>query len=396
VIFNDSAGSETRQPRWLALSRLSERLGGLAGFSHRPLFFLGLILSLFGLIMIYSASAVLGMQKSGDALFYVKKQALFLGLGWALYFLVAQFDVSKLCRFRLMFLVMGLLLLVAVMIPGLGQAAGGAQRWLSLGFLTIQPSELVRLLLVFYLAGTLSFRQDRLHSFNRGFLPLLVVTSVLMLLLLFQPDFGGAMGVLLLSVALWFVGGVPLSFLAGLVVLAIPAMIFILFSASYRAERVMTFLNPWKDPQGNGFQVIQSFAAFHQGGWSGQGLGNSTQKLFYLPEAHTDFIFSLIGEELGVVGVFTVVSLFVARLFFGARIAKSQESSESYYLATGVSIFLCLPATLNMMVTMGLLPTKGLPLPFFSYGGSSLLVSLLSLGILQSLYRKSQITEARR
>jgi len=372
------------------IPKLSYRLGRLGGFSHQPLFILGAVLSFFGLLMIYSSSAVLGMQKFGDALFYVKKQAGFLAVGWLLYFLVAQFNVVKLCKGRLVFLGLGILLLILVMIPGLGQMAGGAQRWLSLGFITIQPSELVRLLLVFYLAGTLAIKQDRLHSFNRGFLPLLVVTSTLMLLLLFQPDFGGAMGILLLSIALWFVGGVPITFLAGLAVLAIPAIVFVIFSANYRAERVMTFLNPWKDPQGAGFQVIQSFAAFHQGGWTGVGLGNSTQKLFYLPEAHTDFIFSLIGEELGVMGVFVVVSLFVTLLLFGSRIAKVQETVEGYYVATGVTFFLCVPATLNMMVTLGLLPTKGLPLPFFSYGGSSLLVSLVSLGILQSLVRLSK------
>jgi len=369
---------------------LSHRLGRLGGFSHRPLFILGILLSFFGLLMIYSASAVLGMQKFGDGLFYVKKQATFLAIGWGLYFLVSQINVVKLCKGRLVFLGLGMFLLIAVMIPGLGQTAGGAQRWLSLGFITIQPSELVRLLLVFYLAGTLAIKQDRLYSFNRGFLPLLVVTSTLMLLLLFQPDFGGAMGILLLSIALWFVGGVPIPFLAGLAVLAVPAVVFVIFSASYRAERVMTFLNPWKDPQGAGFQVIQSFAAFYQGGWTGVGLGNSTQKLFYLPEAHTDFIFSLIGEELGVLGVFMVVSLFVTLLLFGSRIAKVQETVEGYYVATGVTFFLCVPATLNMMVTLGLLPTKGLPLPFFSYGGSSLLVSLISLGILQSLVRTAK------
>lgn len=358
------------------------------GLSHRPLFFLMLVLSLFGLVMIYSASAVLGMQRFGDGMYYVKKQTMFLGVGLILYFAVAQFNVLQWLKARLLFLMVGFLLLLAVLIPGLGVSAGGAQRWISLGVFSVQPSELVRLLLVFYLAATLAVKQDRLHSFNKGFMPLLVVTSLLMFMLLLQPDFGGAMGIFLLSVAMWFVGGVPISFLAGLAVLAAPAVVFVLFQASYRAERVMTFLNPWRDPQGSGFQVIQSFAAFYEGGWTGVGLGNSTQKLFYLPEAHTDFIFSLIGEELGVLGVFFVVALFVALLWMGSRVARIQKSSMGYYLATGITLFLCVPACLNMMVAMGLLPTKGLPLPFLSAGGSSLLVSLMALGALQSLYRE--------
>lgn len=364
-----------------------------AGFSHLPLFFIALVISSFGLIMIYSSSAVLGIQQHGDAFYFVKKHLFFLIVGWALYFIFAQICILKVSRYRLFFLVASILLLVAVKIPGLGSSGGGAQRWLSLGILRFQPSELVRMFLIFYIAATLSFRSDRLRSFNKGFLPLLVVTSVLMFLLLLQPDFGGAMSIFLISVALWFVGGIPFGYLAGLAILSVPAVVFILFQASYRAERVFTFLNPWRDPQGSGFQVIQSLVAFFDGGWFGVGLGNSQQKLFYLPKAHNDFIFSVVGEELGVFGVILVVGMFVGILICGARIARLQLSQLGYLLGTGLTLFFCLPAIFNMMVALGMLPTKGLPLPFFSSGGSSLIVSMAVLGVLQSLhfYRDEEV-----
>jgi len=244
------------------------------------------------------------------------------------------------------------------------------------------------MLLLFYLAGTLALKTKRLKSFSKGFLPLLIVTGILMGLLLLQPDFGGAMSIFLLSVALWWVGGVPFSYLAGLFILSLPPIIFVVMTSGYRLQRILTFINPWADPQGAGFQTIQSYLAFFQGGWTGVGIGNSQQKLFYLPAAHTDFIFSVLGEEMGIVGVGLVVMLFVTLLFCGIRIARTQETRFGYYLAVGATLFLLIPAQLNMMVTLGLLPTKGLTLPFFSSGGSSLIASLMALGVLQSLYHR--------
>lgn len=373
---------------WSRGVKVESKLLRPAGFASWPLFSVGILLSLFGLMMIYSSSAMMGMQKYGDSLFYVKKQAIFLGLGWILYFIVAQIPVVRMSSWRIIALILSFLALIVVLIPGLGHTAGGAQRWISIGIGQFQPAELARLLLLFYIAATLAVKADRLDSFNKGFLPLLVVTGAMMLLLILQPDFGSAMSVFALSVALWFVGRVPLAYIGGIFVLALPAVVLLIFGASYRAQRVMTFLDPWADPQGAGFQVIQSFIAFYQGGWTGVGLGNSQQKLFYLPEAHTDFIFSVLGEELGILGIVFVVALFLSLLFIGARITRAQMSHFGYYLAAGLTLFVCLPALLNMMVTLGMLPTKGLPLPFFSSGGSSLLVSLMALGLLQSLYAR--------
>lgn len=358
------------------------------GLSNLQLFSLGVLLSAFGLMMIYSSSAMMGIQKYGDGLYFVKKQAIFLAAGWLAYFVAAQIPWIHLGQYRMTFLAIALALLTLVLVPGLGSKAGGAQRWLALGPVRFQPAELARLLIMFYIASTLTFRADRLSSFNRGFLPLLIVTGLSMLLLILQPDFGSAMSVFMVSVALWFIGGVPMSYLAGLFILSLPAVLLLVMRASYRAQRLTTFLDPFKDPQGAGFQVIQSFMAFFQGGWTGVGLGNSQQKLFYLPEAHTDFIFSILGEELGVIGIVAVVGLFLWLLFQGSRITRAQHSTFGYYLGAGITLFLVLPALLNMMVTMGLLPTKGLPLPFFSSGGSSLLVSLGALGILQSLHAR--------
>ena len=359
-----------------------------AGFSNRSLFVLGLLLSAFGLLMIYSSSAVMGLQKYGDSLYYVKKQAVFLGLGWFLYFVIAQMPIVRWVKMRMPALMVALGLLILVLLPGVGHTAGGAQRWIQLGIGQFQPAELVRLFLVFYIAATLTVRADRLDSFNKGFLPLLIVTAVAMFLLILQPDFGSAMSVFALSLALWFVGRVPLAYIGGIFILALPAVVLLIFGAGYRAQRVMTLINPWADPQGAGFQVIQSFLAFYNGGWTGVGLGNSQQKLYYLPEAHTDFIFSILGEEMGLIGVFGVCALFIILLSVGAKITRSQMSNFGYYLAAGLTLFVCLPAMLNMMVTLGMLPTKGLPLPFFSSGGSSLLVSLMALGMLQSLHAR--------
>ena len=357
----------------------------ISGLSNLPLFGMGLLLTAFGLLMIYSSSAVMGLQKYGDAFYFVKKQAIFLIAGWVLYFVVAQVPIVRLVHYRMLFLGVALVSLIAVFIPGLGATAGGAQRWISLGFTRVQPSEIARLLLVFYVAATLTLRSDRLKSFNKGFLPLLIVTGAFMFLLILQPDFGGAMSVLVLSLALWFIGGVPMTYLSGLFILTLPAIVLVVMKAAYRAKRVLTFLDPFADSQGSGFQVIQSYLAFLNGGWTGVGIGNSQQKLFYLPEAHTDFIFSVLGEELGVVGVLLIVSLFLGVLYLGAKITRSQISTFGYYLGCGVTLFIVLPALLNMMVTFGLLPTKGLPLPFFSSGGSSLLACLMALGVLQSL-----------
>jgi len=372
---------------WGKRERLQSRSGfKVAGFAYQPLFAVGFLLSIFGLLMIYSSSAVLGLQKYGDGLYYVKKQAIFLGLGWVLYFVMAQVPWVRLMRLRMLALGAAVLALVAVLIPGVGMSAGGAQRWINLGFGQFQPAELAKLLFVFFMAATLTIRADRLESFNKGFLPLLIITTFFMFLLILQPDFGSAMSILALSLALWFIGQVPLAYLGGLFIMALPAVVALIFGAGYRAKRVITFLDPWADPQGNGFQVIQSFVAFYSGGWTGLGLGNSQQKLFYLPEAHTDFIFSVLGEELGVVGVILVAGSFLCLLVLGARITRAQMSTFGYYLAAGLTLLLCLPALLNMCVTLGLLPTKGLPLPFFSSGGSSILISLMSLGMLQSLY----------
>ncbi len=362
----------------------------VGGLSSKPLLVVGLLLSAFGLLMIYSSSAVMGLQKYGDSLYYVKKQFLFLGLGWLLYFVVAQLPLERFARYRMILLAGGMGLLILVMIPGIGSTGGGAQRWLDLGFLRFQPSEIVRLLLVFYLAGTLVAKSDKLHLFNKGFLPLLIVTGLLMGLLLLQPDFGGAMNVLALSLVLWFVGGIPMAYLLGLGILILPAVAVVVMNEAYRAKRVLTFLDPFQDVQGAGFQVIQSFMAFLNGGWTGVGIGNSQQKLYYLPEAHTDFIFSVLGEELGVVGIAVVTALFLGLLFMGLRIAKNQREDFGYFLGIGLTFFLVVPALLNMMVTMGLLPTKGLPLPFFSSGGSAFLSALIALGALQALHRRAQ------
>jgi len=277
-----------------------------------------------------------------------------------------------------------------VLVFSVGHSAGGARRWLSLGPLRFQPAEMLKVVLVIYLADMLSRQQQQMRFFKQGVLPVLGIVGVLAGLLLFQPDMGTAVIILLMTACLLFVSGARVAHLLGLLLAALPAVCLLVLKVAYRRRRLDAFLDPWQDPLGKGFQMVQSFLALGSGGLWGRGLCESRQKLFYLPTPHTDFIFSILGEELGFAGTFSVVVLFGFLIWKGFAIARRCQEPFGKLLATGLSLLLGFQAVINIGVATGLFPTKGTTLPFISAGGSSLLFSLAAVGILLSISRSAQ------
>jgi cell division protein FtsW len=272
--------------------------------------------------------------------------------------------------------------LVAIFVPGLGHAAGGARRWVHLGPLNFQPSELAKPALILYLAWSLSRKQDRMADFKAGFLGPVLIAGIPIGLILLQPDFGTAVSLALVVCLMLFVAGARVSYLMGAGLLALPVVYHLVASTPYRMRRIMAFLDPWSTRHAAGYQVAESLISIGSGGLAGVGLGDGRQKLFFLPEAHTDFIYSIIGEELGLIGTVLIIALFALLVWRGLKAAYAAEDAFGAYLALGLTAILGLQASLNMAVAMGLLPTKGLTLPFISYGGTSLVLSLTAAGIL--------------
>jgi cell division protein FtsW len=279
------------------------------------------------------------------------------------------------------------LLLVAVLIPGVGKKIGGATRWLNIAGLTFQPAEFVKIGLVLFMAHSLARKQEKVKRFRSGFLSYMLILAVLIGLLLAQPDLGSAVTVAVVATTMLMVAGTRLSYLAGIGLIALPLLYFMVMNVDYRRRRILAFLNPWEDPSNTGFQIIQSWIAFGSGGAFGQGLGESKQKLFFLPEAHTDFIFSVIGEELGFIGVIVIAAMFMLLILRGLRISLNAPNEFSCFLAFGVTLLVGMQAFVNMAVVMGMVPTKGLALPFISYGGTSLVTTLAAIGILLNVSR---------
>lgn len=335
-----------------------------------------------GIVMIYSTSAIYADEKFHDSYYFLKRQLTWLAIGLALFFAVSRFPYPELRKISLLILILSLAMLAAVFLPVVGKSAGGARRWLHFSFLTIQPSEFAKLAILVFLADFLARRQRKLGEFFRGFLPCLFILGVSMGLIVLQPDLGTVMLIGAVSFILFFVSGIRLSHLLTLFLLSLPVLYHFIFKVSYRRNRMLAFINPWKDPEGTGFQIIQSFIALGSGGLFGTGLGQSRQKLFYLPEAHTDFIFSIVGEELGLVGTTTVLGLFSILIILGVRISLKCQDLFGRLLSLGIVLLLGLQALINIGVVTGALPTKGLALPFISYGGSNLMVNLLMVGIL--------------
>ncbi|MCG6878796.1 MAG: putative lipid II flippase FtsW [Deltaproteobacteria bacterium] len=344
-----------------------------------------ILLMALGLLMVYSASNNIAEHRFGDSNFYLKKQVLFCALG-IVAMLIARYIPCTLYK-KLVYplLLLSVLLLAALFVPGLGRKVGGAYRWINLGGFSFQPSEMVKFSLAVYLAYSMSKKGSDLELFTKGLLPHLLVVGVFMVLIYLQPDLGTAVIIGAWALVLLFVGGVRILQLLALLLLAAPFFAYLVWNADYRVKRWLAFLNPWDDPKGIGFQIIHSFLAFGSGGIFGAGLGNSKQKLFYLPEPHTDFVLSIMGEELGLLGVTVAIVLFGILIMGGIRIALNTKDLYSSYLALGLTCFLGLQVIVNMAVVLGLLPTKGLTLPFISYGGSSLVMTLAGIGVLLNI-----------
>ncbi len=335
-----------------------------------------------GLLMVCSSSFVYARDTFGDGLFFLKRQAAFALLGTLLLVLFAKLPYRLWGKLAWPLLIVSYATLLALFIPGLGLSAGGARRWLALPFVTFEPSEFAKLALVIFFAHYLAEKGERIGDFKRGLLPLLAVAAAFVALIMRQPDLGTCITLGLVTMVMLFVGGARLSHLTALSAAGLPLLAVAIFSADYRMRRVFAFLWPWDDPLGNGFQIIHSFLAFGSGGLLGQGAGAGLQKLWYLPQSHTDFIFSVLAEELGLVGVIGVLALFATLIIRGLKLGARLEDHFGYYLAVGLTLLVGVQAIFNIGVVMGLLPTKGLTLPFISYGGSSLALNMVTVGML--------------
>ena len=354
------------------------------------LFIAVILLILFGLMMIYSASSIWAEYKFHDSFKYVKQQALFIGIGIALMFTISKIDYQWYYKKTNLILTVCLFLLVLVLIPGIGSIRNGSRSWFGIGSFGIQPSEFAKLGLIIFTAKYLSNNNKLLKDIKKGVLPILLVLFAVFGLIMLQPDFGTGMIIVVSILAMLFIAGVDMKFFLGLGALGIFGIIGLILIAPYRMDRITSFLNPWKDPLGTGFQIIQSLYAIGPGGLLGQGFLKSRQKQFYLPEPQTDFIFSIISEEFGILGVILVSSLFLLILDRGTRIALQTKDSFSKYLAFGMIFQILIQAVMNLLVVIGSIPVTGVTLPFLSYGGSSLLITLVSIGILLNISRRQK------
>ncbi len=359
--------------------------GAPAQTYDRQLLFAVLLLVGIGIVMVYSASSALALKKYGSGFYFLKKQALFslIGMVALVAFSHIPFRIYRALTYPILFASLGLL--VAVLVSGAGLEAGGSLRWMRLGPLTFQPVETARLALVIYMAYSLSKKRDGLRQFGIGFVPHVLVLAVFAVLLMLQPDFGS---VVIFSVLVWvmmFVAGVPIRHLLSALLLLAPMAWYLMVGAAYRIKRLVSFLDPWQYPDGEGYQIIHSLMAFGTGGLWGTGVGKGYQKLFYLPEPHTDFIFAVVGEELGFLGVLFIIGLYGLVLWRGTAIAMRCRDEFGMLLALGITTAIGLQVSINLGVALGLLPTKGLTLPFLSYGGTSLLLNMASIGILMNI-----------
>jgi cell division protein FtsW len=351
----------------------------------------GAVLALvcFGVVMVYSASAVLAYSRYDNGQHFLMRQGTYALLGLISMVVLARFDYHRLRPLTYPML-LGSLVLLCMTAFGFGKSAGGASRWIEIGGVHVQPAEIAKVAMICWLAYSLSKKRERIRSFSVGFLPHLLVAAVLMMLCLEQPDFGSAVMVGLLTFVMLFTAGARLGYMLGAALLALPIVYHLIAGSEYRMRRITAFLSPFEFRYGAGYQIAESLMSFGAGGVSGVGIGDSRQKLFFLPEAHTDFISAIVGEELGFAGFSLMVLAYLLVLQRGLRAGLRATDEYGTYLAVGISMFVGLQAFTNLAVAVGLLPTKGLVLPFVSYGGSALLVNCAAVGILLNVSRPRQ------
>jgi cell division protein FtsW len=336
---------------------------------------------------VLSTSYLYAQERFSDGTYFFRRQLIAAGMGLLALFISAVTPAKFYRRLTYPLLALALLLVLALLVPEIGQVRGGAKRWLSLGGFAFQPGEFAKLAFVVYLAHSLAKKGDKVRTFSVGILPHLIVGAIFLGLILIEPDLGTALTLGLVLFLMLFVAGARWSHLALLGLAALPVVAFSVIGKEYRMRRLLTFLDPWQDASGGGFQIIQSYIAFGSGQLWGLGLGESRQKLFYLPEAHTDFIFSVIGEEMGLLGALAVLAFFAIIVVRGFRLAAKIGEPFGQYLTFGLTTLLGLQALIHMGVVMGMMPTKGLVLPFISYGGSAMVMNLMEAGMLLSLSR---------
>ena len=344
-----------------------------------------LLLTAFGLVMVYSSSAVTADARAGDQFYFLKRQAIAAALGVALLALAFHLGPRRLERLALPLLFAVGVALVLVLVPGIGRVAGGARRWIDLGLVSFQPAEAAKVVLVVYLARSLARKKERMRMFSIGFLPHVLVAGLLMALVLAEKDLGTVVILFLVLFVMLFAGGARVSYLLGAILVAAVVGWRLVAGTPYRMQRITAFLDPWQHREGVGFQIVESLIGIGNGGWTGQGLGEGKGKLFYLPAAHTDFIAAVVAEETGLVGTAILLLLFAAIAWRGLRATFRAPDAVSGYLALGLTTLLVGQALVNLAVVFGLLPTKGLTLPFVSYGGSSLMTLLAAAGMLLSV-----------
>ncbi|HBN27092.1 MAG TPA: putative lipid II flippase FtsW [Desulfobacteraceae bacterium] len=342
-----------------------------------------------GIIMIYSASSALALERFKGEYFFVQRQAVYALIGLAGMFFCAHFPYRYYQRLAYPLLILSIVLLILVFTP-LGYSAGGARRWLYISGQSLQPLEFARFAMIIFLAYSLDKKQNIIKTFSRGLLPHFLLLGIFTGLIMFQPDFGGVTMLWVVTLVILFAGRVCFLHLSFFFALMLPAAFCFIFFSNYRLRRFLAFIDPWKYKQDGGHHIIQSLIAFDSGGVWGAGVGKSLQKLFYLPEPHTDFIFSIVGEELGLCGVLLIIIIYSFILWKGLMISNNAPDLFGSLLAIGITASIGLQAFTNMGVTMGVLPTKGLTLPFLSYGGTSLLIFMASMGILMNIGRSSK------
>ncbi len=338
--------------------------------------------------MVYSSSNIWALYKFNDSLYYLKHQGLFFIIGLIAMFVVSKIDYKLYLKYSNKILLLSLILLILVLIPGIGQVRNGSRSWFGIGSFGFQPSEIAKISLIIFVSKYLANNEKEVKSITKGVFPILLIIFLFFGLIMLEPDFGTGMVIVATLFVMLFASNIKLSFFGYLIVLGIVGIVGLIIMAPYRMARIVSFINPWVDPLGSGFQIIQSLYAISPSGLFGRGLGNSIQKHFYLPEPQTDFIFAIISEELGILGIIILSILFLVLFSSSLRISFNSNNLFAKYLSFGLIIGIMLQTILNICVVIGLVPVTGVTLPFISYGGSSLLVSMVSVGIILNVGNK--------
>jgi len=339
-----------------------------------------------GIMMVFSSSFLLAQKKFQDPYFFLKHQLFYTIISFCLMTVLAKHIPYQFYqRFSHIILLLAIIGLILVLLPGLKREVNNASRWIRLGPFSFQPSEFTKLAFIVYLSALIS-REEKIKQFSIGVLPVFITLCLLAILLIAEPDMGSVILLSILTFIMLFLGGTKILHLLIITCPTLAAIIYLLIESPYRIKRLLAYLHPERDPLGVGYVILHSKLAFASGGILGQGLGASRQKLFYLPEPYTDYIFSIIGEEMGFIGVIVVILIFAMLFWRGIEIARGARDLFGFYLAIGITLWLSIQALIHMGVCLGLLPPKGITLPFISYGGSSLLINYMAIGILQNIY----------